>query len=105
MQTFDVRSVLSFVVRPLVLNGKALVQLTVHIYPLQALQEKTEYEDAVALFSRVKELEPDNKAAEQGVRQCRQKLKQQADKDRKIFANMFQKFAEQDYKVIIGLYL
>ena len=49
-------------------------------------------------FEKSLELEPDNKAAKNKVVVCQQKIKAQKDKEKRTFANMFDKFAEIDKK-------
>jgi len=49
-------------------------------------------------FEKSLELEPDNKAAKNKVVICQQKIKAQKDKEKRTFANMFDKFAEIDKK-------
>lgn len=48
---------------------------------------------------QVKELEPDNKAALNQITICKQEIKKQNDKEKRMYANMFSKFAEADEKV------
>jgi len=49
-------------------------------------------------FEKSLELEPDNKAAKNKVVICQQKIKKQKEKEKRTFANMFDKFAEIDKK-------
>ncbi|XP_064538072.1 FK506-binding protein 59 [Drosophila montana] len=55
-----------------------------------------ELEDALEDFLKVIELEPGNKAAANHVVICKQKLKQNKDKEKKLYANMFTKLAAGD---------
>jgi FK506-binding protein 4/5 len=52
-----------------------------------------DYELAMNDFQMVIELDPDNKAARNKVAHCLQEIKAQKNRDKKIFANMFDKFA------------
>jgi len=55
--------------------------------------------DAAKLdFEKSLSLEPDNKAAKNKITLCLQRIKQQKEKEKKTFANMFDKFAEIDKK-------
>lgn len=49
-------------------------------------------------FEKCLSLEPDNKAAKNKVTICQQKIKAQKEKEKKTFANMFDRFAEIDKK-------
>merc|ERR1712062_914201 len=49
-------------------------------------------------FEKCTMLEPDNKAAKNKITQCQQKIKAQKEKEKKTFANMFDKFAMADRK-------
>ena len=53
-------------------------------------------EAAKADFERALQLEPDNKAAKNRIFQCREEMKAQREKEKKTFANMFDKFAVAD---------
>lgn len=55
----------------------------------QAYFGKTEYELAKQDFEKVLELSPDNKAAKNQVSICNQKIKQQAEKEKRLYKNMF----------------
>merc|ERR1712117_258041 len=55
-------------------------------------------ESAKADFEKCAMLEPDNKAAKNKLAICQQKIKAQKEKEKKTFANMFDKFAEIDKK-------
>lgn len=58
-----------------------------------------EFELAKCDFQRVLEVNPHNKAAKSQITMCQKKTKEHNDRDRKIYANMFKKFAERDAKV------
>ncbi|XP_052894393.1 FK506-binding protein 59 isoform X2 [Anopheles moucheti] len=49
-------------------------------------------------FSAVLEIEPENKAARNQVSMCKHKIKAYNDQQKKVFANMFTKFAQSDSK-------
>uniref|UniRef100_U5ER18 peptidylprolyl isomerase n=1 Tax=Corethrella appendiculata TaxID=1370023 RepID=U5ER18_9DIPT len=55
-----------------------------------------DYEKAIEDFSVVRKVEPENKAALNQITICKQRIKEYNDKQKKIFANMFSKFAETD---------
>lgn len=49
--------------------------------------------------SQAQQLEPENKAAINQITLCKQEIKKQNDKEKKMYANMFTKFADADKKV------
>jgi len=55
-------------------------------------------ESARADFDKCLVLEPDNKAAKNKIAVCQHRLKAQKEREKKTFANMFDKFAEIDKK-------
>merc|ERR1712037_917005 len=55
-------------------------------------------EAAKADFERTFQLDPENKAAKNKITQCQQRIKAQKEKEKRTFANMFDKFAEIDKK-------
>jgi tetratricopeptide (TPR) repeat protein len=55
-----------------------------------------EIDNALADFERVKELEPENKAALNQITICKQKIKQYHEDEKKRYRNMFSKFAIAD---------
>ncbi|ETE71122.1 Peptidyl-prolyl cis-trans isomerase FKBP5 [Ophiophagus hannah] len=57
-----------------------------------------EFELAKCDFQRVLEVNPQNKAAKSQITMCQKKTKEHNERDRKIYANMFKKFAERDAK-------
>ena len=65
----------------------------------QANLALAEFAQAKADFRRVVELDPSNKAAQNQVTVCLHKMKQASDKEKRLYGNMFEKFAEQDRKV------
>ncbi|KAJ1139004.1 hypothetical protein NDU88_005382 [Pleurodeles waltl] len=58
-----------------------------------------EFELARLDFERVLEVNPQNKAAKSQIAVCQRKAKEHNERDRIIYANMFQKFADRDAKV------
>lgn len=64
----------------------------------EALFAMKEFEGAKDDFQKVIQLYPSNKAAKSQVALCQKRLKEQHEKDKRIYANMFQKFAERDSK-------
>ncbi|KAM9807908.1 peptidyl-prolyl cis-trans isomerase FKBP4 [Neosynchiropus ocellatus] len=64
----------------------------------EALYGMKEFERAKEDFQRVLQLYPANKAAKSQVVLCQKQIKEQREKDKRIYANMFQKFAERDLK-------
>ncbi|KAL0622605.1 Peptidyl-prolyl cis-trans isomerase FKBP5 [Plecturocebus cupreus] len=57
-----------------------------------------EFESAKGDFEKVLEVNPQNKAARLQIFMCQKKAKEHNERDRRIYANMFKKFAEQDAK-------
>jgi len=57
-----------------------------------------EFEKARGDFQRVVQLYPANKAAKSQVALCQKQIKEQHEKDKRLYANMFQKFADADAK-------
>lgn len=64
----------------------------------EALFVMKEFERAKDDFQKVVQLYPSNKAAKSQVAMCQKRIKEQHEKDKRIYANMFQKFAERDSK-------
>ena len=58
-----------------------------------------EFELAKCDFQKVLEVNPQNKAARSQISVCQKKTKEHNERDRRIYANMFAKFAERDAKV------
>uniref|UniRef100_A0A4W3IMV5 peptidylprolyl isomerase n=1 Tax=Callorhinchus milii TaxID=7868 RepID=A0A4W3IMV5_CALMI len=58
-----------------------------------------EYQLAKSDFQKLLELYPNNKAAKVQIGICQKKMKEQLDREKKIYANMFDKFADIDAKV------
>ena len=48
-----------------------------------------EYDDAVVFFSKVKQLEPENKAAQKELKNARDKIKALKERQKKLYASMF----------------
>lgn len=57
-----------------------------------------EFELAKCDFQKVLEVNPQNKAARSQISICQKKTKEHNERDRRIYANMFAKFAERDAK-------
>ncbi|XP_076773365.1 peptidyl-prolyl cis-trans isomerase FKBP5 isoform X2 [Arvicanthis niloticus] len=57
-----------------------------------------EFESAKGDFEKVLEVNPQNKAARLQISMCQKKAKEHNERDRRVYANMFKKFAEQDAK-------
>lgn len=57
----------------------------------KARLERNEYDLALEDFEKVVELEPDNKAAKNQILLCKQRKKQFLEREKKLYANMFQK--------------
>lgn len=68
----------------------------------EALFAMKEFESARDNFQKVTQLYPSNKAAKSQVALCQKRIKEQHEKDKRIYANMFQKFAERDSKKDVG---
>lgn len=68
----------------------------------QANQNIGEYDEAIKDFTKVLQFEPENKAAMASIQQCKAKVREQLQKDKAIFGNMFEKFARSDAKVSIN---
>uniref|UniRef100_A0A915E237 peptidylprolyl isomerase n=1 Tax=Ditylenchus dipsaci TaxID=166011 RepID=A0A915E237_9BILA len=61
----------------------------------QALQQRKDYDEAISVYHKVSELDPDSKAALQQIAACKEALAQIKLKERKCFAGMFDKMAKQ----------
>lgn len=57
-----------------------------------------DFEAAKADFDRTVEIDPENKAAKNKIVHCQQRIKAQKEKEKRTFANMFDKFAKADVK-------
>ncbi|XP_077373155.1 peptidyl-prolyl cis-trans isomerase FKBP4 [Festucalex cinctus] len=64
----------------------------------EALFSMKEFDKARDDFQRVVQLYPANKAAKSQMVLCQKHMKEQHEKDKRTYANMFQKFAERDSK-------
>uniref|UniRef100_A0A8C0EZN2 peptidylprolyl isomerase n=1 Tax=Bubo bubo TaxID=30461 RepID=A0A8C0EZN2_BUBBB len=60
-----------------------------------------EFELAKCDFQKVLEVNPQNKAAKSQISVCQKKTKEHNERDRRIYANMFTKFAERDAKAAL----
>ncbi|XP_029429291.1 peptidyl-prolyl cis-trans isomerase FKBP5 isoform X2 [Rhinatrema bivittatum] len=59
-----------------------------------------DFELAKCDFQKVLEVNPQNKAAKAQITVCQRKAKEHNERDKRIYANMFQKFAERDSKEV-----
>ncbi|XP_017263736.1 peptidyl-prolyl cis-trans isomerase FKBP5 [Kryptolebias marmoratus] len=59
---------------------------------------RNEYSLAMTDFQKVLEVNPSNRAAWAQISNCQSKMKEHQEQEKKIYANMFQKFAEWDSK-------
>ncbi|XP_059828751.1 peptidyl-prolyl cis-trans isomerase FKBP5-like isoform X2 [Hypanus sabinus] len=74
------------------LNEKALYRRG------EARLSVNEFDLAKADFQEVLQVNPDNKAARAQLLMCQRRIKEHHEKNKKIYANMFQKFADRDLK-------
>lgn len=58
-----------------------------------------DFELARGDFQKVIQLYPSNKAAKVQLVTCQQKIREQHEKEKKMYANMFQRLADKDLKV------
>lgn len=58
-----------------------------------------DFELARADFQKVLQLYPSNKAAKVQLLACQQKIREQHEREKKMYANMFQRLADKDSKV------
>ncbi|KAG7272939.1 hypothetical protein CRUP_020182 [Coryphaenoides rupestris] len=65
----------------------------------EARRCRNEFSLAMADFRHVLQVNPLNRAARAQITICQRKLREHHEQDKKIYANMFQKFAEHDKKV------
>ncbi|XP_030214770.1 peptidyl-prolyl cis-trans isomerase FKBP5 isoform X5 [Gadus morhua] len=63
---------------------------------------RNEFSLAMADFRQVLQVNPLNRAARAQITICQHKVREHQERDKKIYANMFQKFAEHDKKVEEG---
>lgn len=56
-------------------------------------------EIAIKDFQRVLVIEPKNSAAQKQINLCQEQMKKQLDKEKKLYGNMFEKFAKADRQV------
>lgn len=60
---------------------------------------KNEFSLALMDFRQVLQVNPSNRAARTRISVCQRKIREHHEQDKKIYANMFQRFAEHDAKV------
>ena len=59
-----------------------------------------DFESAKGDFEKVLAVNPQNRAARLQISMCQRKAKEHNERDRRVYANMFKKFAERDAKVV-----
>ena len=62
-----------------------------------------DFELARADFQKVLQLYPNNKAAKTQLAVCQQRIRRQLAREKKLYANMFERLAEEENKVRIGV--
>ena len=62
----------------------------------QARQILQDYEEAIVDFQEVLKLEPANKAAQKQLAMSRRRLKEEREKEKKRYANMFSRLGHDD---------
>lgn len=60
---------------------------------------RNEFSLALVDFRQVLQVNPTNRAARCQIAVCQRKIREHHERDKKIYANMFQRFAEHDAKV------
>lgn len=65
----------------------------------EARLSRNEFSLALEDFHLVLQVNPSNRAARCQIGICQRKIREHHERDKKIYANMFQKFAEHDAKV------
>lgn len=68
----------------------------------QALLATAEAHLAAKDFQEVLNIDPNNKAAQAQLAVCHKSMKEQLQKEKKIYANMFEKFAKMDTQVNVN---
>lgn len=68
----------------------------------QALLALGEAQTAAKDFQEVLNIDPNNKAAQTQLAICHRSMKEQLQKEKKIYANMFEKFAKMDTQVNVN---
>ncbi|XP_026330184.1 FK506-binding protein 59 isoform X2 [Hyposmocoma kahamanoa] len=68
----------------------------------QALLGLGEAHEAIKDFQKIVDLEPGNKAAANQIIVCRTTIQKQKQKEKAMYANMFDKFAKKDSEVTVG---
>lgn len=62
--------------------------------------QRNEFSLALRDFRQVLQVNPSNRAANSQIAICQRKMREHHEHDKKIYANMFQRFAEHDAKVL-----
>jgi len=65
----------------------------------QAEMNMNNYDGAISDFKRVLEIDPNNKAAKNQITVTNQKIRQEKEREKKLYAGMFEKLAQKDAKV------
>ncbi|KAL2090962.1 hypothetical protein ACEWY4_013225 [Coilia grayii] len=65
----------------------------------EAHLQRNEFSLALKDFRHVLQVNPSNRAAHSQITLCQRKMREHHEQDKKIYANMFQRFAEHDAKV------
>lgn len=61
-----------------------------------------DFDLARADFQKVLQLYPSNKAAKTQLAVCQQRTRRQLAREKKLYANMFERLAEEEHKVRVG---
>ena len=72
----------------------AVSRSSMFVNGFQGMVATQEYKEAESSFQAVLRLEPANKAAHSQIRHCRQLLKAQKDKEKRLYAKMFSKMGQ-----------
>uniref|UniRef100_A0A0N5APC1 peptidylprolyl isomerase n=1 Tax=Syphacia muris TaxID=451379 RepID=A0A0N5APC1_9BILA len=68
-----------------------------------ALQQQNDIEEAISVYKKVLELEPENKAVSHQIAVCKQTLHNIREKEKKRFKGMFEKFAAKQEEVFFAM--
>lgn len=66
----------------------------------EARLQRNELSLSLRDFRHVIQVNPSNRAAHSQISICQRKMREHHEQDKKIYANMFQRFAEHDAKVL-----
>lgn len=70
----------------------------------QALQITRDYDLAMKCFQEVVKLDPSNRSSRQQILVCKNKMKEQRDKDKKMYTNIFQKLSKLSERLLVLLF-